>query len=145
MACRMAASVPALIPENKIKHGGYPDNKGKPKVFSPRCTLCPLCLKILSLKSLIARFSNCGYNTALPPGKRAQGQADGAWRSPASALAWGARGPGFNSRRPDTKDSTSVESFRFQRAQGGLKILGPAPCDWFFRPIYCRAHIVPVG
>jgi hypothetical protein len=25
----------------------------------------------------------------------------GAWRSPASALAWGARGPGFNSRRPD--------------------------------------------
>ena len=36
------------------------------------------------------------YNTALP---------DGAWRSPASALAWGARGPGFNSRRPDTKDS----------------------------------------
>ncbi len=43
-------------------------------------------------KTFIARFSNCGYNSALP---------DGAWRSPASALAWGARGPGFNSRRPD--------------------------------------------
>ena len=52
---------------------------------------------------MIARFSNCGYNTALP---------DGAWRSPASALAWGARGPGFNSRRPDTRDFTSVESLR---------------------------------
>ena len=26
----------------------------------------------------------------------------GAWRSPASVLAWGARGPGFESRRPDT-------------------------------------------
>jgi hypothetical protein len=25
----------------------------------------------------------------------------GAWRSPASALAWGARGPGFKSQRPD--------------------------------------------
>ena len=25
----------------------------------------------------------------------------GAWRSPASALAWGVRGPGFESRRPD--------------------------------------------
>ncbi len=27
----------------------------------------------------------------------------GAWRSPASALAWGARGPGFKSQRPDQK------------------------------------------
>ena len=25
----------------------------------------------------------------------------GAWRSPASALAWGVRGPGFESQRPD--------------------------------------------
>jgi hypothetical protein len=42
--------------------------------------------------SFIAGIPNQDYNTALP---------DGAWRSPASALAWGARGPGFNSRRPD--------------------------------------------
>ena len=34
-----------------------------------------------------------GYNPALPIG---------AWRSPASALAWGARGRRFKSSRPDT-------------------------------------------
>ena len=33
----------------------------------------------------------------------------GPWRSLASALAWGARGPGFKSRRPD--QNTSVKSF----------------------------------
>ena len=30
----------------------------------------------------------------------------GAWRSPASALAWGVRGPGFESRRPDQRTLT---------------------------------------
>ncbi len=45
----------------------------------------------------IVRIPDRGYNTALP---------DGAWRSPASALAWGARGPGFNSRRPDWRPLT---------------------------------------
>ena len=63
----------------------------------------------------IARFGDTGYNTALP---------DGAWRSPASALAWGARGPGFNSRRPDTKDSTDVESFD---SQDRVSTAGTAP------------------
>jgi hypothetical protein len=32
----------------------------------------------------------------------------GAWRSPASALAWGARGPGFKSRRPDWKSILNI-------------------------------------
>ena len=34
----------------------------------------------------------------------------GAWRSPASALAWGARGPGFKSQRPDQK-LREIENF----------------------------------
>jgi hypothetical protein len=46
----------------------------------------------LPADSFIARNPIRDYNTALP---------DGAWRSPASALAWGARSPGFKSRRPD--------------------------------------------
>ena len=33
----------------------------------------------------------------------------GAWRSPASALAWGARGPGFKSQCPDSFFSREKE------------------------------------
>ena len=36
---------------------------------------------------------------------------DGAWRSPASALAWGVRGRGFESRRPDIKTPAFVGVF----------------------------------
>lgn len=40
----------------------------------------------------VVRIYTLGYNLNC---------SDGAWRSPASALAWGVRGPGFESRRPD--------------------------------------------
>src|SRR5437868_5475717 len=36
----------------------------------------------------------------------------GLWRSLASALAWGARGPGFKSRQPDQNPSKSIPSSR---------------------------------
>ena len=38
----------------------------------------------------------------------------GAWRSPASALAWGVRGPGFESRRPDFGNHNFVISIAFK-------------------------------
>ena len=45
----------------------------------------------------VVRTCTLGYNVHC---------SDGAWRSPASALAWGVRGPGFESRRPDHRTLT---------------------------------------
>src|SRR6266496_4357222 len=61
----------------------------------------------------VARLFKCDYNLPLPIG---------AWRSPASALAWGARGRRFKSSRPD-RQRLSKESLSFKQAdvssQGG--------------------------
>src|SRR5438067_9405157 len=46
----------------------------------------------------------------------------GPWRSLASALAWGARGPGFKSRRPDQLFQTLPDS------NGGSQILAVDIC-----------------
>src|SRR5215472_2433746 len=50
----------------------------------------------------------------------------GPWRSLASALAWGARGPGFKSRRPDQSTHTLTGRQPQTPSSTGSK-LGPIP------------------
>ena len=50
----------------------------------------------------------------------------GPWRSLASALAWGARGPGFKSRRPDQSTHTLTGRQPQTASSTGSK-LGPIP------------------
>jgi hypothetical protein len=53
---------------------------------------------------------------------------NGPWRSLASALAWGARGPGFKSRRPDQPNQSDTAVFG-----GGAKAAVDDPLDEFER------------
>ena len=52
------------------------------------------------VEEFVGAFFNIGIARSITP-RYNVARSIGAWRSPASALAWGARGPGFNSRRPD--------------------------------------------
>ena len=46
----------------------------------------------------------------------------GPWRSLASALAWGARGPGFKSRRPDQNSSKTYRQVRLSKTLFGVQL-----------------------
>src|ERR1700704_1193891 len=47
----------------------------------------------------------------------------GPWRSLASALAWGARGPGFKSRRPDQNSSSIHRPKHLHTPQCGVHLI----------------------
>jgi hypothetical protein len=79
-------------------------------------------------KTTIIGFARLGRDTARPtrgadaPRSECQILMEiGAWRSPASALAWGARGRRFKSSRPDRKRDSFTESFLFPRLARGAE------------------------
>ena len=62
----------------------------------------------------------------------------GPWRSLASALAWGARGPGFKSRRPDQIHPLRITSTDLRGDQDdGLFVRNEMSRKWFVRRFCC--------
>src|SRR5262249_43202016 len=64
--------------------------------------------------SALANPANPCHNGRINQDRRHR-RSDGTWRSLASALAWGARGRGFKSRRPDSSRKEALLSERSRR------------------------------
>src|SRR5579884_3003575 len=63
----------------------------------------------------------------------------GPWRSLASALAWGARGPGFKSRRPDQIPHLRTYKYQPRHAPRFRFETGPGlRCSWPFDDPICN-------